>query len=168
MLWIDSADDGQGRSKATKTRLARSVPIIPALAEDLGRLRPKVLSGDELVVTGTRQGPLDLKNWRSRVWHPALVRAGVKRAVPYDLRHTFASLMIYGRASVVEVAAALGHARPALTLERYAHLFADADGARRVPLAEAAAAARQALARTDVLSLFSEEALAIRRSVAAG
>ena len=51
-------------------------------------------------MTGTRQGPLD---WRSRVWHPALVRAGVKRAVPYDLRHTFASLMIYGGASVVEV-----------------------------------------------------------------
>jgi len=39
VLWIDSADDGQGRAKATKTRLARSVPIIPALAEDLSRLR---------------------------------------------------------------------------------------------------------------------------------
>ena len=168
VLWIDSADDGHGQVKDTKTRLARSVPIVPSLAEDLDRLRPKAPFGEALVVTGARQGPLDLKNWRSRVWHPALQRAGVKRAVPYDLQQTFASPMIYGGASVVEVAAPVGHARPTLTLERYAHLFADADGAPRVPLAEATTAARNALARADVLSLFSEDPPALHRRAAAG
>jgi hypothetical protein len=46
----------------------------------------------------------------------------VPKARPYDLRHSFVSLLIAQGASVVEVAAQAGHA-PTMTLDTYAHLF---------------------------------------------
>jgi hypothetical protein len=44
------------------------------------------------------------------------------RRWPYDLRHSFVSLLIAQGASVVEVARQAGHA-PTMTLDTYAHLF---------------------------------------------
>ena len=43
---------------------------------------------------------------------------------PYDMRHTYASRRIALGDDVVTVAHAMGHADPAMTLRRYAHLFA--------------------------------------------
>lgn len=45
---------------------------------------------------------------------------------PYDLRHSFASLLIREGKSVVDVASQLGHA-PTMTLSTYAHVMADLD-----------------------------------------
>jgi Phage integrase family len=74
---------------------------------------------------GERGGFLNFNNWRSRVWDAACRAAGV-RAVPYDLRHTFASLLIHEGRSMPYVSAALGHASPVMTLNRYSHLFTEA------------------------------------------
>ena len=44
---------------------------------------------------------------------------------PYDLRHSFASLLIREqRTSIVELAEQLGHA-PTMTLNTYAHVYAE-------------------------------------------
>lgn len=67
----------------------------------------------------------DWKNWRHRHFDPATKRAGLGRPRPYDLRHSFASLMVREqRTSVVELAEQLGHA-PTMTLNTYAHVFAE-------------------------------------------
>ena len=67
----------------------------------------------------------DWNNWRNRRFFPAAERAGVGRPRPYDLRHSFASLMVREqRTSVVELAEQLGHA-PTMTLNTYAHVFAE-------------------------------------------
>jgi integrase len=50
--------------------------------------------------------------------------AGVPNARPYDLRHSFVSLLIAQGATVVDVASQAGHA-PTMTLDTYAHLFND-------------------------------------------
>lgn len=50
---------------------------------------------------------------------------------PYDLRHSLASLLIHEGRSVVEVAAELGH-QPSMTLDTYAHVFAEFKGAESV------------------------------------
>jgi integrase len=48
--------------------------------------------------------------------------AGLERARPYDLRHSFASLLLHEGRSVIYVARQLGHdAR--LTLTRYGHVI---------------------------------------------
>ena len=48
-------------------------------------------------------------------------RAGLGHVRMHDLRHTFASLLINGGASLFLVQTALGHSSPQTTL-RYAHL----------------------------------------------
>ena len=62
------------------------------------------------------------RNWRSRAFKPAAEKAGLKGIRPYDLRHSFCSLLIKEGQSVVEVAAQAGHA-PSMTLDIYGHVM---------------------------------------------
>ncbi|MCU1500141.1 MAG: site-specific integrase [Acidimicrobiales bacterium] len=67
----------------------------------------------------------DWNNWRNRRFFPCADRAGLGHPRPYDLRHSFASLLIREqRTSIVELADQLGHA-PTMTLNTYAHVFAE-------------------------------------------
>jgi Phage integrase family len=63
-----------------------------------------------------------VRNWRKRAFAMAAERAEVPTARPYDLRHSFVSLLIAQGATVVEVARQAAHA-PTMTLSTYAHLF---------------------------------------------
>lgn len=65
---------------------------------------------------------------------------------PYDLRHSFASLLLAEGRSALNVAAQLGHS-PALTLSTYGHLFAEFEDADRIDAEAEIAAARLACAR---------------------
>lgn len=76
------------------------------------------LQGDELVF-----GVTDIRNWRRRVFTPAVATAGLREEiVSYDLRHTCASKLIRLGKPVPFVAKWLGHS-VRMTLETYAHLF---------------------------------------------
>jgi hypothetical protein len=79
----------------------------------------------------------DERNWRSRIWHPALRRAGLRSVRIHDARHTHASLLIGSGADIVAVSRRLGHGNPAITLSTYSHAFARRDTA---PLGEQLAA----------------------------
>lgn len=58
---------------------------------------------------------------RLPVFAPVTAAIGFDGAVPYDLRHSFASLLIHeSRLSVVEIAQQLGHS-PTMTLNTYGH-----------------------------------------------
>ena len=59
----------------------------------------------------------------------------------YDLRHSFASLLLAGGRLVIDVADQLGHA-PTLTLDTYGHVMRELEGVRQSP-DEAIAAARR-------------------------
>jgi integrase len=59
-------------------------------------------------------------NWTKRYFRPAIEAAGLSLR-PYDLRHAYASLMIQAGESVIVVAARMGHSRPSMTLDVYAH-----------------------------------------------
>jgi len=52
-------------------------------------------------------------------------------ARPYDLRHSFVSLLIHEGRSVVDVARQAGHS-PTMTLDVYAHVFDEFDLSERV------------------------------------
>ena len=62
------------------------------------------------------------QNWRRRVYGPAARAAGVVRPRPYDLRHSYVSLLIHEGKSVVEIARQAGHS-PQMTLNTYGHIF---------------------------------------------
>lgn len=105
--------------KATKTGNVRAVPV----RDELAPLIATVDGADgDLIAPGLRGGLLDWHNWTARVWKPARERAGVDY-IPYEGRHTYASLLIDEGWSVVQVSAWIGHSNPNTTLRHYAHLF---------------------------------------------
>jgi Phage integrase family len=144
--------------KKTKTGKIRSVRLLAPLAHDLAWWRsrcpnPRV---DALVFPTPRGGLWtkdDRDNWRNRVFKPTAGRISASRR-PYDLRHTFASLLIASGGTVVEIAAQLGH-DPALTLGAYAHAFDEFDFGSRPDPVEMIQAARL---RTGVREMYAEPA----------
>ena len=89
------------------------------------------------------------RNWRKRTFADAAEAAGVPNARPYDLRHSYVSLLIAQGATVVEVARQAGHA-PTMTLSTYAHLFDKDDGADHRPADDQIRAARLAIVSPEV------------------
>jgi hypothetical protein len=71
------------------------------------------------------------QTWHRDAWVPACRAVGLEGARPYDLRHSFISLMIHEGRSVVEVARQAGHS-PTMTLDVYAHVFDEFDIPERV------------------------------------
>ena len=60
----------------------------------------------------------------------ALTNAGLAYQRPYDLRHSFASLLLHEGRSVIYVARQLGHSA-ALTMKIYGHVIEELDEAPR-------------------------------------
>lgn len=130
-----------GQIKTTKTRRSRVVKLLAPLALDLREwhLAQGRLSDSALVFPG-HDGAVwdrgDWKNWRRRIFAPAAAAVGLSSSRPYDLRHSFCSLLLAEGSSIVEIAGQLGHS-PTMTLNVYGHVIADFHDAVRVS-AEAA------------------------------
>ena len=60
----------------------------------------------------------------NKAWEAMLRKAAISNFRIHDLRHSFASQLVSGGASLPLIGALLGHARPGTT-HRYAHLFQD-------------------------------------------
>jgi integrase len=147
-----------GQLKGTKTHQRRSVAIPAPLADDLARYREQV-EGDPAHLVAPALGRPDRRlrnpdlataflnagNWRGRTWVAACAEAGV-RAAPYDLRHSYASLLFHEGQGIREVMLAMGHDSPTTTERHYLHIYEEARLAPRVTLAEAALAARASIA----------------------
>ena len=80
----------------------------------------------------------------ARIWKPACGRIELV-AVPYDVRRTYASLLIHEGRSTAYVAASLGHASATTTLHHYAHLFDEARLETGITMTDAIRNARAAL-----------------------
>jgi len=99
---------------AAKTGRRRSVRLLDHLAADLREWRetsPKpephqpVFAADN----GARWTAEGFNKWRQRVFVPTIRAVGLEHARPYDLRHSFASLLLHEGRSVIYVARQLGH-----------------------------------------------------------
>jgi integrase len=143
-----------GLPKDTKTRAHRTVRLLQALQGDLAewRLRCGRPPETRLVFPGPTGGlwtKTTWDNWRKRAFDRACRAIGVEGARPYDLRHSFASLLLHEGRSVMYVARQLGHdAR--LTLSTYGHVIDELDDAPRIGAEEAIRAAREISCVTGV------------------
>lgn len=140
---------------AAKTERRRSVRLLEPLAQDLRewRLASGRPAGDVVVIPNSLGGELSAKSfnqWRGETFVPALAAAGIVRARPYDLRHSFASLLLHEGRSVVYVARQLGHGAN-LTLSTYGHVIDELDGAPRVSAEDALRDARAGRSRAVVV-----------------
>lgn len=136
-----------GREADTKTGAHRTVRLLDSLAGDLRewRLRSGRPADDELIfpsADGRVWTPTDYGNWRKRNFARALSALAVK-ARPYDLRHSFASLLLHEGRSVIYVARQLGHGAQ-LTLRFYGHVIEELDGAPHTTAETAISEARAA------------------------
>jgi integrase len=144
-----------GAEKDTKTRRARSVRLLGPIAQDLAEHRlatAKQRIGSRYLFPRPDGRPWrdhDFRNWRRRVFKPAARRAlglgeNDPTPRPYDLRHTFVSLLIAEGRTIAYVAAQAGHS-PEECARTYLHLFdehQDEDPAKRAGAEDTIRAAR--------------------------
>lgn len=145
-----------GEEKGTKTYQRRTVEILAPLRADLDAWRAAQSPPGGLVAPSEVGGYLDLGNWRSRAFRDACEAAGIT-AVPYDGRHSYASLLIHAGRSPLAVAAALGHASAETTWKHYAHLFDEARLASATDPETAIRAARRTAERATAVRPLCDE-----------
>ena len=143
-----------GQLKSTKTASTRTVRLLAPLADDLHAWQRATDRDAEtdLIFPAPDGSPWNAdraRNWRKRTFADAADAAGVPNARPYDLRHSYVSLLIAQGATVVEVARQAGHA-PTMTLSTYAHLYDEDDGADHRPADDQIRAARLAIVSPEV------------------
>jgi integrase len=73
-------------------RLKQEVDVLTRMRLELDGLAARVAALEgALLFPAERGGHINLANWRTRDWYPALDAAGVRKRGPYHLRHTFAT-----------------------------------------------------------------------------
>jgi integrase len=134
-LLVEKAADGQGGIKTTKTGQARTVRLLSPLVADLAEWRALCGDPDDALLFPNGSGGIwndgAWQTWHRDAWVPACRAVGLEGVRPYDLRHSFVSLLIHEGRSVVDVARQAGHS-PTMTLDVYAHVFDEFDISERV------------------------------------
>jgi integrase len=133
----------------------RAIRLVAALAADLRewRMASGRPAGRAYVFAREDGEPWtteDRNNWRARAWRSACTRAGLDPVPrPYDLRHSFASLLLAEGRTIHYVAEQLGHG-PELTLRTYGHVIAEYRDRDRIDLDAEIAAAREQVGTRQV------------------
>ena len=145
----------------TKTRRRRTVRLLVPLRQDLAawRLGTGRPGDDALIFPGHDGQPWTVtayKNWRRRYFDPAAAAAGAAGARPYDLRHSFVSLLIAEGHNIVDVARQAGHS-PTMALVTYARVFEEFDPSDRIDAVDRIRKARDDLrAAASLPTLFDD------------
>ena len=123
------------KTKAGRRDIALARELETCLREHLRRTAQQfgLPSADAYVFATATGTPLSRNNVAKRGLDKAADVAGLNReGVPklgfHDLRHTFASHLIRAGVDPVRASRQLGHARPSITLDIYAHEFDQARG----------------------------------------
>lgn len=121
LTWADlDLERAVAHVKTTKNGQPRTLPLVPAVLEELRRFAAAM---PEACVFPSR-GQLTRPRSFESSWLAALDRARVRRFRFHDLRHTCASYLAQNGASLLEIADLLGHRQLAMT-KRYSHLTVD-------------------------------------------
>lgn len=123
--WTEDRD-GKPVLGVTKTWERRTVAW-PGFLDDELRVVCDGHAGTDFVFRSHGGQPINLANWRNRVFNVAVAGAGldVEGLTPKALRHTFASLAVASGADVKTIQKQLGHRDAAMTLNVYATLYPD-------------------------------------------
>jgi integrase len=121
---------GPPKTRASRRKVSLPLGVMEELAVHLrapGRPTDQVFKAQE-------GGQLRISNFRRNIWRPAVADANLAGLRIHDLRHTAVALWIAAGASPKEVAARAGHTSVSFVLDRYGHLFPEADTALRARL----------------------------------
>lgn len=117
LTWKDIDFEGQRITlQETKNNERRVIPLV-GLAMKLLQEHAKESESDLLFPGKDPKRPVDLRF----AWEKALKESGVQDFRFHDLRHTFASYLAMGKATLTELRILMGHKSPSMTA-RYSHL----------------------------------------------
>jgi integrase len=119
---------GPPKTTAGRRRVGLPRVVVEALQEHLAG---RSIEPDGFVFALSNGGPLRTASFRTRVWRPATRAAGLEGLRIHDLRHTAVALWIAAGAGPKDVATRAGHMSVSFTLDRYGHLYPEADRALR-------------------------------------
>jgi integrase len=98
-----------GKDKDPKTeRAIRDVEITPGMMKALTKQKANSYLAHRYVFVSEKGDPIDVSNFRARVWEPAIKKAGLKYRYPYQARHTFATKHLTQRYNPLWVANQMG------------------------------------------------------------
>jgi integrase len=127
-LLVERAANPDGTIKATKNERRRAVRLLAPLAQDLREYRLAIGRPAEASLLllddhGEAWDKTAWQMWRVDRWAPGCRAVGLDPVPrPYDLRHSFASLLLAEGRQPLYVAKQLGHSL-AVLLSTYAHLI---------------------------------------------
>jgi len=97
---------------------SRIVPLSQEVSDGIAALKRKP---SDLVFQTSRSTPIRYSGFRSRVWAKRLKQLGIKHRGMHQTRHTAATHMLRNGVPLHVVSKILGHSRPSITLNIYAH-----------------------------------------------
>lgn len=111
---------GTPKTKASIRKIKMSKELVFVLKE--WKLKSK--SNDNNFVFASQAGnSLQPRNFVRRKFLPMVNRAGLGKLRWHDLRHTYASLLIYKNVPIKFIQTQLGHSSIKMTMDRYGHLL---------------------------------------------
>ena len=116
---------GTPKTKHSRRRVPLPRQIVTELEHHLDEYTAP--APDALVFTGPKGAPLRRTGFSRSWWRPALERAGLGALKFHELRHTFVALWVAVGANPKDVSIRAGHSSVAFTLDRYGHLYQDAE-----------------------------------------
>jgi integrase len=121
LKWADvDLKAGRAAVNDSKNGDPRSLPLVGKALEALRELKLSNSSRSEYVFPQPSGFPGPYEHFDAH-WYAALRAAGIENMRFHDLRHTCASYLASGGASLLEIADALGHRTMAM-VKRYSHL----------------------------------------------
>ena len=125
----DHSNEGKGHiriEKTTKTGKERVLPITREINEILDKMSTYQFPVYGLIFPKMNNNPVDIDNWRRRVWKPVLERAGVPYQPPKNIRHTLLTEAANDpRIGVVGAAKIAGHTTTRTVQDNYIGLHGD-------------------------------------------
>jgi len=127
---VTHARDRSGGLGTVKTKAGvRSIPLPAALVQDLKEWKlaqPLEQRSRGLVFPSLAGNIADPSNWRKRGLHPACVAAGIEPIRWHDLRHFYASVLLFETDYTdAQITQFLGHTSIDFTRKQYAHWLSD-------------------------------------------
>lgn len=133
---------------STKTNIARTVHLNSRSLAALQRQRAHTLLSNGLVFVHPATGnPWSEQNFRRRYWEPLLSRLGIRYRRPYNMRHTYATLMLMAGMTPGFCAKQLGHSLQ-MFFTTYAKWIDGAQNATEMQRLEASMDSYQVLTQT--------------------
>lgn len=114
---------GKPKTKTSVRNIDLPIAVVNALREHRKLLLKYGHAASQILFPASEGGYIRKGNFRTRVWNPLLKKIGLKQRGFHHTRHTYATIALGAGVPVPVVSKILGHSKPSITLDIYAHVL---------------------------------------------